>query len=395
MTTARLFLILGLMVLVTSVAFAQEDGYGYGYPTHHHHHEEKRTLESINVDVQVLCDGTTITVTNKDGKPLDSMVMVSTATSIYQQGKTGDDGVVVLPYGQVPCGTKDVEIIANPSDTKYRAETVYMDFECPSCGPQPECLTDADCSATQQCSEGKCVSVPCECGQVSDHKCSEYDCCADSDCGADKICQDHSCVQKPPECTSDTDCKDTQYCDVPAGGTCKDVPVGDCGKVENHAFVAYGYECGAEVGCPSCPQGEICVDHLCKAVDVTCPTSGVVGDETACTAQEGGNPCANCDYQVTDPTGKTYNGKTGADGTFGLPLTIQGTYKVMLLKDGQPVKSIEVKSLPRAQPSEPDKPTVVSNIGTYLLALSLLLVLIVAAVLYWRGRSGRKGTPPK
>jgi len=393
MSATRLFLFLGLIALFTSVAFAQ--GYGYGYPESDDggHHE----LEAINVNVQVLCNGTTITVTDGSGAPVNSMIMVATATAIYYQQETGDDGIAILPYGQVPCGSSDVEVIVNPRDSRYKLETIYIDFNCPAdCQPvqEPQCRADSDCPATQQCTDGQCVPVQCGCGMVQNHQCVAYDCCSDSQCAANELCENHACNPKPAECTADAQCAAAKYCDIPAGtagGSCKDVTIGDCGKVENHAFVPYGYECGTEPGCPSCPQDSVCVDHKCVQAELSCPSTGTVGDSKPCEATENGVPCANCDYMVTDPTGKESSGKTDEDGNFDLPLTIKGTYTIALLKDGVVLKLIQVQAFPEAAPEEPVKPTSPGlDLGVMVALLFVLLLLAVGLVLYWRSRGSKK-----
>jgi len=222
-----------------------------------------------------------------------------------------------------------------------------------------------------------------------------YACCLDRDCAEGQSCVDHACEIKY-ECESDSGCAAGEHCAVAAGaagGTCELVQC-TCGKIENHACVQYA--CCADA---DCAQGETCVNHACTTPtaggDVACPTTGLVGDSKTCTAKEDGQPCASCVYQITDPTGKTYSGKSDEDGNFILPLNLEGTYEVTLFKDGQPIKTIEVKSFPRAEPSEPGKPTAAPDMVSYVFYPLLLLLLAIIAVLYWRHRKGQKVAPPE
>jgi hypothetical protein len=127
---------------------------------------------------------------------------------------------------------------------------------------------------------------------------------------------------------------------------------------------------------------------------VTCPTTGIVGDDTTCSAREGDLPCVNCDYQVTDPTGKNSSGKTDEDGNFKLPLGIEGTYTVTLFKDGQPIKTIEVKAFPKSDQAEPEKPAAVLDSGIILLVLVFLIAIGIFGLLYWKGQGGKKAAVP-
>ncbi|MEW6721647.1 MAG: hypothetical protein AB1324_00125, partial [Candidatus Micrarchaeota archaeon] len=264
--------------------------------------------------------------------------------------------------------------------------------------PAPECASSDQCAVNEVCSAGICTPFECDCGFASDHSCVAYQCCFDADCGEGEVCIGNACQpeEEPPEeepqgCTSDSGCAGTEYCAIPAGtdtGSCKPVQSGACGEIKDHAFVPYGYECGTEPGCPSCPSGEQCVNHACVSADVSCPTSGIVGEDKTCSATEEGGPCINCDIAITDPTGKTLSGKTDENGNFEVPLSVAGSYKVSLLKDGNTVKVISVQALPKSTSGEEGQPPAAAgqDASGFLWFGVLVLVIAAAAVLWRRSR---------
>jgi len=261
---------------------------------------------------------------------------------------------------------------------------------------QPECTASSDCAVNEVCTGNACVRFPCECGSVQNHQCVQFECCSDSQCSGGSSCDAaaHVCRQQVPqyECTTNLQCAANDYCKIPAGaagGTCEPVEPLPCGEVRNHSFVAYGYECGSESGCPSCPSGSACEAHQCISYLVTCPTTGIVGDEKTCSATRDGLPCALCSYSVASPDGNTTSGKTDDEGNFRLPLKLEGTYLVSLLSNGQAVKAIDVKAFPQGKPAEPEKPQAGPD-GGLLLWVLLLLALLAIGVVYWRSRGQKK-----
>jgi len=320
--------------------------------------EEEKPL---SLSFSSTCEGNVVTV-KSSGDPVSGVAVKLNGDSISSTNSSGQvsfDG----------CGMTDFIIYISKSGYRsvYKSEDTVP---CEQCAV--ECVDNSDCPASYECEDSKCVPVECKCGKVQDHMCVPYACCDDKDCA------------------------DTEYC--APGGTCEEV-TGKCGQAISHRFVPYGYECGSEPGCPVCPGNKICTNHTCAlppaGPDVTCPATGFVGDNKTCMAKTGDQPCKSCDYVVTDPTGRNYSGKTDAGGSFGLPLGMEGTYKVTVFQDGQPVKTIQIKSLPRAAPEEPEKPTEAPGLESYMLWLLLLLVLAVLAVLYWRSREGKKVAPPE
>ena len=203
-------------------------------------------------------------------------------------------------------------------------------------------------------------------------------------------------VQPVCPCMNDSACKDYEYCQVPQNttcGTCVQVS-GQCGQAKNHVFVPYGYQCGPEPGCPSCPGDEICTDHICLTNDLKGPNEAFVGTNASVQAFEGNSSCVDCDLQITDPTGNVLTGKTDAIGYFTIPLTVRGNYTVALLRNGTVVKTILINALPKAPIQPPVKPTAVTTPDyMWLIWLLILAVLIILLIAYYRSR--RKKEPMK
>ena len=197
-------------------------------------------------------------------------------------------------------------------------------------------------------------------------------------------------------CMNDSACKDNEYCQVPQNTTCGDCVqvTGQCGQAKDHVFVPYGYQCGSEPGCPSCPGDEICANHFCISNDLKGPQEAFVGTNASVQAFEGNSSCVDCDLQITDPTGNVLTGKTDAIGYFTIPLTVRGNYTVSLLKNGTVVKTILINALPKAPIQPPVKPTAVTTPDyMWLIWLLILAVLIILLIAYYRSR--RKKEPMK
>jgi parallel beta-helix repeat protein len=350
--------------------------------------DDDSSPRTLSLGLESTCDGNIVTV---EGAGDEAHVVVKdSGGNVVAAGQTSGDGFTFSG-----CGLEGLVIKATQSGylpgTLLGVDTV----SCASCGQNMTgCALDSDCLSSQRCTSGVCVNVPCECGAYENRQCMPYACCSDSQCAADELCQNHLCAKKPAfECTSDAQCPATKYCDKPtgaAGGSCKDV-TGQCGQVVNHAFVPYGYECGTETGCPTCPSGSSCESHVCMAKnDLSCPSTGIVGDRKTCAATENNQPCSLCDFVYTDPTGKNFIGRTDENGNFDLPLNMQGTYRVALLKDGAVVKVIEVKAFPQAQPQEPQKPAATGPDMGMVLMLLFLMLLVVLGIVYWRSRGQKK-----
>ncbi len=303
--------------------------------------DEDRPLE---VSASSSCNGTIVTAESRG----DSVSNVEIRVDGSLIGTTNSSGQE--EFGG--CG-KSVEIRADKPGYSTATETVAL-IDCGQCEiipPKPP------------------ENLTCDCGEAVNGACVPFQCC------------------------SDASCKGSERCDIPsgkAGGQCRPIS-GECGEARNHAFVQYGYECGAESGCPSCPQGERCQAHACVSNDLTGPQSGFVGENSTVRALEDGAPCALCDVVVTDPLGRNLSGKTNPDGTFTLPLALKGAYTVALLRDGIAVRSLAISALPKSEPIEPPKPPVVqTDDWSWLLWIVILLAFLMIGLIYWRRRKEKE-----
>lgn len=189
------------------------------------------------------------------------------------------------------------------------------------------------------------------------------------------------------QCLSDTQCPVTQFCDIPVGaasGICKNF-TGQCGVAIDH----YGYECGPEPGCPPCPGASQCVNHKCVVIGLTCPQLGLIGRTESCHATENNKSCANCEYEVTSPDGTKHPGKTDVNGSIPVVLTMEGAYKIALIREKAVVQSAEMNALSRL-PEEEKPQSFLSGEAIVALGFIGLLILAAAGLLLWRMRSGKK-----
>ncbi len=344
-----------------------------------------------DVSIRPVCNGFMVSVKDEGSAVADAFVEIIDETNAVElpSAYTNESGQTYVPYCDI-----DVSIKASKSG-RSGTEDGFA-----GCGFCPECATDEDCASSEQCLLQECVPINCPRGRVVDHACELYECMVDADCPAGQVCIDHFC-ELAYECylgdantTADDndDCDADEYCRVEEGdpgGTCEQVE--GCGEIIDHALVPW--ECGDMEACPACPEGELCIGHACVAGDLSCPASGLVGDRKNCSAKEDGQPCINCDYLVTDPAGKNFTGKTDASGNLGLPLSLEGNYRVALLKDGEVMKILTIRALPRSQPGDEGKPAATGFGEAAPLFLVIVLLFILGAILYWRRRGGgKKGT---
>ncbi|MFA5187206.1 MAG: right-handed parallel beta-helix repeat-containing protein [Patescibacteria group bacterium] len=357
---------------------------------------EEGAEEGYDVRIVPACQGFIVSVKDGGSPVPDAFITGTDETHATELGAryTNSSGQAFFPDCDIDVSVKAAKSGRQGTDSGMAA-----------CGFCPECATDDDCADSEQCSSQQCVPVNCPGGRVVNHACELFECMEDSDCPVGQSCIDHSC-KTVYECTyglanttadDNADCADNEYCDVPVGqpgGSCK--PITGCGDIRNHAITLW--ECGDLEGCPACNAGELCITHNCVQGDITCPASGIVGDSKTCQAKEDGLPCLNCDYVVTDPAGKNFTGKTDDKGNLNLPLKLAGNYKVTLLRDGEVVKTILVKALPKSPPVEPEKPASGAIDPLFAgLFLIILLALGLVAIMYWRRGKGekKKQAPPK
>lgn len=359
------------LTILSVTNITDDDIYGLfaypGAPTPPGEGEEEEEQDGLSVSLDSTCDGNTVTVTS-NGEPVEGAEVSVVDTQIIS-GTTDSNG----EFEFTGCGMA-VTIYANKDGYLPESKSQSL-VSCSEC-VQPECLNNDDCPENYECDGGICVPE------------EEPECIDDKDCPAGYECKTRTCVQEEePECTSDNDCADDEYCD---NEECAPV-IGECGYSQGHSWIQY--ECGDEPGCPACPQGEVCLDNRCEAGNMDCPGVFYLDEEGLCTATLGPDVCANCDYQVIDPAGEWYTGKTDEDGSILLPFELEGEYKVALLQDGEIVKEVTVNVLPKAPPTEEEKPTEeITEDALSWLWLIVILAVLAVAFLYWRGR---KGTKPK
>lgn len=383
----RTIMILALFALLAGSAFAYLPSDGDG--------DSDDPKDEMLVDLNLSCGGNVLTIVDeKTMLPLAGVHVVVkdvTDASWVAVGDTDEKGQFTF----TSCGKKvDIKLTL----AGYASVLKTMDLiDCREC---EGCTSDTQCPSDQACSEGSCGPVQCECGFVEKHECVPYDCCSDSDCGEDELCSDHSCSDRPDdsECYSDGDCAETQYCEMPVGaaptgavaGQCRDV--GGCGNVVNHTLVPY--RCGNAPDCPICPEGYVCVQNDCLQGNVTCPTTAFAGAQGDCSALQNEEPCVDCDYEVTDPSGGKTSGRTGGNGTFRIPFGSPGTYNVTLFGgNGTPLKTVQVTVFP-ASGEDGGKDTGFFGFDPLLLGgLLVALVVVGLVILYLRKRPSEK--PPE
>jgi len=339
-------------------------------------------MRTLSLSYSFVCPGNKVVFNASDsGTPLNGValrVIYDEPPYFFIVGSptTGSDGLASLTLSD----NGNYHVYAD-ADGYVEYET---DFDFTTCSQQAGCQSNGDCPASQQCTNNACVPVTCDCGQVLNHSCQKYACCSDSACPSGQVCDGHVCKQKPG-CVKDADCDGNQYCSLPTGaasGTCTDVT--GCGKIENHALTPY--QCGTEPGCPSCPQGQQCENHVCYQRNLTAPQNNTVGTNVTVHVTENTGPCRLCDLSIKLPDGTTITGRTDENGNYPLALTLPGNYTVTLLKGGQPIRTITVNALPMEQPAAQlaPVPNDVCLIGAIILLLLIVLVII------WRRRKKKQ-----
>ncbi|HSB46903.1 MAG TPA: right-handed parallel beta-helix repeat-containing protein [Candidatus Bilamarchaeum sp.] len=299
--------------------------------------DEDTPQDSLSISFASQCSGNTVTVSS-NGEPVTAARVVIDSSDVYY---TGADGKAVFPG----CGGS-VTIEATKSGYSP-ADASASPVACSECAPPPQNATN--------------VTPP-----------------------------------QPPqpsyECMNDSQCMAADYCDIQqnqTGGKCRPA-AGDCGQVRDHRFVPYGYQCGSEPGCPSCPSGQSCVDHVCVIYDLTGPETTFINGTAAVHATNSTAPCALCDLVIADPSGKTFTGKSDVAGGFAFPTPLKGIYNVTLLVDGKPYKSVLINALPQSQPPEPAKPTENAPAEQFPWWLLILVAILILFFIYTRRRKEKR-----
>jgi len=337
-------------------------------------------VKTPSLQLTVGCEGNVVAVKDDDAEPLagaDVTVFNYDLGTIIYTGQTNESG----EYEFLGCGF-EAKVHVN---AKYHSPAVVKKnlINCEYC--EIECITNDECEDDEVCVGLACVPVDCPCGEIEAHLCTTYECCADTDCAEGQYCDANECRW---ECDSDDDCGNTEHCRMEDeyGGVCEPVE-GDCGYADDHAWVEF--ECGDYPGCAACPAGSACIDNECVEGELAGPEESFVGEPIEITALENGERCAECDVVITDPAGKNITGRTDENGQLEFPLTIEGAYKVVLLKDGIPIAVKIIEGLPKAPPPPEEPPKTIFDEMMPFCWL-FIVALIVILFFYWRRRKEKE-----
>ncbi len=288
---------------------------------------------ALSVALSSDCAGNSVTVSS-DGSPVSgAQVVVKEGAQVIASGTTNSQGV--FAFGG--CSRTVFITASKPGYADGSASGSLVD--CNACSPPPTgCSQDSDCLLDEQCVEGTCSPIPCDCGFIQDRQCVPYECCADSDCLSGFVCSNNICVpaqpQQPPQeegCVSDADC---------AQGVC-----------EGGACVVYGIECD--------PQVE-------------------VGNTINCRVYRDGFPCVDCSVNVLSPDGTRFTATTDEKGALKVPADAVGIYEFRIAGAFDDSEVYSLKEIQEEQPS----PALI-QCAAVIVALLLLLVLL------WKRRKKR------
>ncbi len=190
----------------------------------------------------------------KDGDLVRGGMITITGPESYSRFIRGAKTTLNLPYS----GHYKVEGSASGYKDKRTSFDLYSCYEC---------STNDDCADNEVCEDNQCVSITCDCGYISNHKCHKYDCCSDDDCAVG-YCYEHECI----ECLSNDECSVNEYC---SENRCEPLDCG-CGYALDHICVSY--ECCSD---NDCPESHICSNHTCEyvSVEVDVPPVVIEGQE--------------------------------------------------------------------------------------------------------------------
>ena len=137
-------------------------------------------------------------------------------------------------------------------------------------GAPSSCVLDSDCSLSELCVNGSCLSNP-----------NPNDCSSNADCDFSLVCRDNVCEQVPPfgDCSSDEDCSSADLCSI-ATGDC--LPSSECAHAEPGA--GCDTSCfGNCVGRASCDDdGDCAVSEQCDPTLLLCLPIGDCGGDEDC-----------------------------------------------------------------------------------------------------------------
>jgi len=267
----------------------------------------------------------------------------------------------------------------------YCAATKEFQYNsCPTgCRDSSECAGNEYCYKESGQPLGVCKPVKCECGEVRDHECYNYDCCADSDCGSDQYCSQHVCKPKEKEkCRDDSCCAEDEYYNT-ATEKCEKIQKGICGYISNHKW--YNYEC--------------CNDEDCSGeYQIITKDTGILGDmhnftitgpyceEHKCRV----GPLANRTLVIKDPLKNIVNVQTSPTGQGQFLLENKGEYTIMLIKEQTVEANATVNSIKIEKPTPTIYDQLIDQVKNCWWLLIVILAAIVVAYLLYRRRVGEK-----
>lgn len=152
--------------------------------------------------------------------------------------------------------------------------------------PEPDCYSDSDCGACEECSGGECIlpsgacasDSDCDAGETCEScECAPPECTSDSDCGQGYVCEDYECIfeETGPECVSDSDCVNCEEC---SDGECV-LPTGSC--ISDSDCAGEGETCESCICIPpECADDSDCIGdgHSCINYECTPPECTVDSD---------------------------------------------------------------------------------------------------------------------
>ncbi|MEM4720130.1 MAG: right-handed parallel beta-helix repeat-containing protein, partial [Candidatus Bilamarchaeaceae archaeon] len=262
----------------------------------------------------------------------------------------------------------------------YCAATKEFQYNsCPiGCRDSSECADNEYCEKESGKQFGVCKPVKCDCGEVRDHECYNYDCCSDSQCAPNEYCDisGHVCKEKP-KCIGDDCCASDEFYNKNTSA-CEKIKKGKCGYIQDHKW--YDYEC--------------CDDSDCKGdYQIITKKEGFIGDmhkfiitgpyceQHTCRI----GPLANRNVSVEDPLGKKIAVETSATGDGQFLLENAGEYIVTFITQQKIGANATVVSIKEEKPVTQPYIALLDQVkNCWWLLLLLLLVIVIGYIIYKR-----------
>lgn len=180
-------LVIALLIVGLSAAFTVEPNY-FGIKD-----SGDESLPTLDVGITIDCDSKDLTVdVRSQGKPVEGAAVYLFYTDYGYQplpntGNTDASGIYSM---EVTGSLEFLTALFILRVDKQGAQSREIEFAYEKCfqepppeEPEPECITDADCTAGYVCENDGCVEGP--------------ECMTDGECAAGYMCQDNECVEIP------------------------------------------------------------------------------------------------------------------------------------------------------------------------------------------------------